>query len=88
MSTVPNRVFAKPEDVRIENVVPKDVAESAAPAAKDWRGVVPGKIKISVKERDIGKMIPVVATATDRGRLERRGAREVERPPFDIEASC
>lgn len=63
-------------------MVPKEVAERAAPAAKDWRGVVPGRKNRSVKEREIGRRIPVVATAAERGRLERRGAREVESPPI------
>lgn len=78
---MPIRVRANPEEARIENVVPRLVADSAAPAAKAWSDVVPGTMQIRRKEREIGRRMPVVATAVERGRLDSRGAREVDRPP-------
>lgn len=68
--------------MRIENVVPRLVAESAAPAAKAWSGVVPGAIGIRKKERQIGIIMPVAATAIERGRFDSRGTREVDKPPI------
>lgn len=63
-------------------MVPRLVAESAAPAAKAWSGVVPGTMGIRRKERQMGRIIPVAATAIERGRFDSRGAREVDRPPI------
>jgi hypothetical protein len=82
--TVPRRVRARPEEVRIEKVVPRLVAERAAPAAKHWSGVVPGTRVVSAKERAMGRRMPVAATAVESGRLWRSGVREVERPPVGV----
>lgn len=80
VSTVPRRDAVNPLAPRIENVVPKLVAQRAAPAANDWRGVA----DISsprTNEKPIGNAMPVRATATERIKFAFREANEVERPP-------
>jgi hypothetical protein len=81
VSTTPRRVLANPAEERIVKVVPREVADKAAPATKDCRLVAPAR-GVRVKLRPMGRAMPVKATTRERGRFERRGFREVLRPPM------
>lgn len=72
---------------RTVKVVPKLVEQSAAPAAKAWSCVAPTRA-CSVKERAIGTLMPVMATAMDSSRLAFRDAKDVERPPRTYQKHC
>lgn len=66
--------------LRTVKVVPRLVEQSAAPAAKACRGVALER-DCRVKERAIGKPIPVAATATERKMFAFRERKFVSRPP-------
>jgi hypothetical protein len=76
----PRRLSVNPLVDRVVKVVPRDVEQSAAPAANAWRGVALRR-EIRIKERAIGAETPVAATRLESARLERRVRRFVESPP-------
>jgi len=81
VNTTPNQVFTNLAEERIANVVPRLVAESAAPETKHCRyvAVVRG---LRTKLSATGTQIPVRATKMERKRLETRDRSEVPRPPI------
>ena len=66
--------------LRIVNVVPKLVEQSAAPAANAWSGVAFER-DCRTNERAMGKPIPVIATAVERNRFALRERKFVSSPP-------
>jgi hypothetical protein len=80
VSTTPSRLSARPLVARTVNVVPKDVEQSAAPAAKACTGVI-GRNPSRAKERPTGAAMPVMATAVERKRLALRALKSLDRPP-------
>jgi hypothetical protein len=81
--TTPRRVVARPLVLRIVKVVPREVEHRAAPAAKAWSGVAEARAWRG-KERAMGRVIPVMATAMERKRLALRDLKEVESPPLIV----
>jgi len=77
VNTTPNQVFTNPAEGRIANVVPRLVAESAAPETKHCRCC-----GLRTKLSATGTQIPVRATKMERKRLETRDWSEVPRPPI------
>jgi hypothetical protein len=77
----PSRLSVNPLVVRMVKVVPKEVEQSAAPAANACSGVT-SRRRRSVKERPIGAPTPMAATRLERERFARRTLRFVERPPL------
>ena len=77
---MPSRVFTNPAAERIVNVVPREVADNAAPAAKHCRGVAEVS-RARRKDSAMGRRMPVIATRVERGRFRRSGGREVFKPP-------
>jgi hypothetical protein len=80
VKTTPSREDDNPLAASTVKVVPRLVEQSAAPAAKAWRGVAPRSPRRE-KESAIGRAMPVTATAEERRRLALRDLKEVERPP-------
>lgn len=72
-----------PLALRIVNVVPRLVEQSAAPAAKACMGVA-STSDSRTKERAMGKLIPVIATATERERFALSERKFVSRPPANV----
>ena len=62
------------------NAVPREVEESAAPAAKQDIGDALRR-GTRMKDRAIGREIPVKATSEESGRSERSCLRELLSPP-------
>jgi hypothetical protein len=80
VSTTPRRLSVRPLVARTVNVVPSDVEQSAAPAAKACTGDS-GKRPRRTKERPMGTAMPVRATAEERKRFALRDLRLLEMPP-------
>jgi hypothetical protein len=59
--TVPSRVVISCVVDKMVNVVPRLVADRAAPAAKAWRGLADTK-SLSTNDSPMGTLIPVRAT--------------------------
>lgn len=83
LRTTPILVFTNPLVLRTANVVPRLVEQSAAPAAKAWRGVALASLR-RTKDKAIGNEMPVSATATERWMLALRDLNDVERPPARV----
>jgi hypothetical protein len=80
VSTTPSRLSERPLVARTVNVVPNDVEQSAAPAAKACTGVI-GRNPSRAKDKPTGVAMPVMATAEDRKRLALRALKSLDRPP-------
>jgi len=80
LNTVPNLVLANPLVLRIVNVVPRLVLQSAAPAAKACRFDAPTRGR-RTKDRAMGKLIPVIATAIESHRFFFNDLKLVSKPP-------
>lgn len=78
--TTPKRLVTSPLELNRVKVVPRLVEQRAAPAAKAWRGVA-FAMPIKEKDKTIGMMMPVDATATESSRFDLRAAQDVESPP-------
>jgi hypothetical protein len=79
--TVPTSVLASPALDRMVRVVPREVAESEAPAVKLCKSDAPKGI--SKKDRTIGKIIPVTAIRRETKDDEMRLDSEVDSPPIE-----
>lgn len=83
--TTPRRVVVRPLVDKTVNVVPRLVEHRAAPAAKACTGVAPRR-PCRMKEKAMGSVMPVSATAVEMARLAFRGVKEVLSPPiFSLE---
>ena len=71
----------RPLVLRIVNVVPRLVEQSAAPAANAWSGIAFDR-DCRTNERAMGKPIPVIATAVERNRFAFRERKFVSSPPI------
>lgn len=83
-STVPSLVVFNLTDARIANVVPSDVDDNAAPAAKAVKLDVPGISGIRINDNPIGKQIPVNATNIAGANICFNIFKSVVRPPTSI----
>lgn len=77
---MPRRVIVRPLVLSTVKVVPNDVKQSAALAAKACKGVAFASLS-SENEKAMGKHMPVVATPLDKAMWALAAAKDVDTPP-------